>query len=457
MDDEIDHVVHDDSTCSTRSQSGTAMSANLSERPTVVCLPPIGAARRGIRTVLTGGAVLLAACLAEACSVPVFRYALDHWTPDVYHIRVVHQGPLPADQAEVVQRLRDGITARFANATVDAVDLAETEDAALAERYQKADSNGAPVCLIQAPTATPGEYRDVWSGPLSSEKVDALLSSPLRDQLVKSLLEGTSVVWIYLDSGNKPVDDQSYELLESELQRLQEVIKLPEIDPVDLKELSTSPENVKLKFETLRLSRDDPQEALLVEMLLSTEPDLRDATFLEQPMAFAVFGRGRVLYSLIGEGISAELIGEACRFLTGACQCTVKAQNPGAELLLSVDWDGLIAPSLPTEVDVTLTGLAGFQSDVRPESTTAIAEQPVAPAAAPTESSTGEATADDETAAAAETPQPTEIAETDDDGSLPSITRRPTEDKPAATRPVVLISVVALLVVVASFFLLPRR
>jgi hypothetical protein len=456
MDEEIDHVVHDDSTCSTRSQSGTAMSANLSERPMVVCVPRTAAARRGIRIVVTCGAVLLAACLAEACSVPVFRYALDHWTPDVYRIRIVHQGPLPTEQAEVVQRLRDKVAARFANAVVDAVDLAATEDVTLAERYQQAESNGQPVCLIQAPTSAPGEYRDVWSGPLSSEKVHALLSSPLRDRLVKSLLEGTSVVWIYLESGNKPVDDQSYELLNSELQRLQQVIKLPEIDPVDLKELSTSPENVKLKFETLRLLRDDPQEELLVEMLLSTEPDLRDAAYLQQPMAFAVFGRGRVLYSLVGEGISAELIGEASRFLTGACQCTVKAQNPGAELLLSVDWDGLIAPSLPTEVDVTLTGLAGFQSDVRPAAA-AIAAQSVAPAAAPTEPPTNETTESGETGAAVETTQPTEIVETDDDDNLPTITRRPTLDEPASTRPIVLVSVLGLVIVVASFFLLPRR
>ncbi|MFT5104551.1 MAG: hypothetical protein ACI9UA_000166, partial [Pseudoalteromonas tetraodonis] len=33
-----------------------------------------------------------------------------------------------------------------------------------------------------------------------------------------------------------------------------------------------------------------------------------------------------------------------CFFLTGACSCQVKAQNPGWDLLLSADWEkGLLA------------------------------------------------------------------------------------------------------------------
>jgi hypothetical protein len=321
------------------------------------------------------------------------------------------------------------------------------------------EPKGQPLCLIEAPTSVPDEYRAVWSGPLAAETVDSILGSPVRERLVKSLLDGTSVVWIYLESGIKPVDDERYELLQAELERLQGEIKLPEIDPIDLKELSTSPDNVKLKFETIRLSRDDPQDKMLVEMLLSTEPDLRDATFIEQPMAFAVFGRGRVLYSLIGDGLTPELIEEASRFLTGACQCTVKAQNPGSELLLSVDWDGLIAPSLPSEVDVTLTGLAGFQSDSAPDAASSAVESPTEPVAAaqpePTTGSADPTSVEADVVAAVSTEVTAEPANAEPEPLI--ITRRPAVEKPAVTRPVVLISILALIVVIGSFFLLPRR
>jgi hypothetical protein len=315
--------------------------------------------------------------------------------------------------------------------------------------------------VIESPTAVPDEYRDVWSGPLTAESVDSILGSPAREKLAKALLDGTSVVWIYLESGVKPSDDRHYELLRAELERLQGVIQLPEIDPIDLKELSTSPEDVKLKFETLRLSRDDPQESLLVEMLLSTEPDLRDATYIQQPMAFAVFGRGRVLYSLVGEGLSAELIEEACRFLTGACQCTVKAQNPGAELLLSVDWNGLIAPSLPTDVDVTLTGLAGFQSDRAAADAAGSVAQAGEPVFASQESPTSDTSAAKTPAApvALERSQAAEVTATSEiaPAALPSLARRPADEEPVITFSVGMIVLLALIVVGAAFVLLPRR
>jgi len=415
--------------------------------------------RRIGRTVGVCLAVLGVACLAEACSVPVFRYALDHWTPDAYRLRIVHDGELTVEQAGVVQALRDQAQARFANVSIEDIDVATADDPTLKDRYQASEAAGQPLCLIEAPTAVADEYRAVWSGPLAAETVDSILGSPVRDKLVKSLLDGTSVVWIYLESGVNPVDDEHFQLLQTELERLQGVIKLPEIDPIDLKELSTSPEDVKLKFETIRLSRDDPQEAMLVEMLLSTEPDLRDATYLQQPMAFAVFGRGRVLYSLIGDGLTPELIEEASRFLTGACQCTVKAQNPGSELLLSVDWDGLIAPSLPSEVDVTLTGLAGFQNDGAAQAAKSAAESPTEPDAAsesePTTGSVDPTSVEAELIAAVptEVPAESEIAEPEP----PVITRRPVEDKPVMTRSAVIVSILAVIVIVGSFLLLPRR
>ena len=35
---------------------------------------------------------------AQACSVPVFRYALERWPADAYRLVIFHNGPLSAEQ-----------------------------------------------------------------------------------------------------------------------------------------------------------------------------------------------------------------------------------------------------------------------------------------------------------------------------------------------------------------------
>src|SRR5205085_2643906 len=89
-------------------------------------------------------------------------------------------------------------------------------------------------------------------------------------------------------------------------------------------------------FSVVRIRRDDPAEQFLVQLMLHSEPDLPG---LKGPMAFPVFGRGRLLYALVGRGITADNIGEAAGYVIGACSCEVKKQNPGVDLLLSADWE----------------------------------------------------------------------------------------------------------------------
>src|SRR5206468_349339 len=42
--------------------------------------------------------VVLAGPSARACSIPVFRYALERWKPAGYEMHVFHRGPLTASQ-----------------------------------------------------------------------------------------------------------------------------------------------------------------------------------------------------------------------------------------------------------------------------------------------------------------------------------------------------------------------
>ena len=56
-----------------------------------------------------------------------------------------------------------------------------------------------------------------------------------------------------------------------------------------------------------------------------------------------VYGRGRALPPYIGKGIVYDNLVEVADFITSACSCTVKDQNPGVDLLMSFDWDSASA------------------------------------------------------------------------------------------------------------------
>jgi hypothetical protein len=337
---------------------------------------------------------------SRACSVPVFRYALENWRADPYVVTVFHRGPLTAEQQELLSVLKpvneDGFP--IANIFVRAVDLNDDLGEATQAVWDQHPSEVLPHVVVQVPGKFGAPASDVWSGPLNDDNVQALMNSPVREAVEKKMLEGTSVLWLFLESGDKEKDDAAFELLTKELQRLQLSLQLPEIDPADFSELSVAPEALKLEFSALRVPRDDPKERMLVEMLLSVEPDLRDEQFVHQAMAFPVFGRGRALYALVGNGIQQATIEDANRFLVSACQCTVKAQNPGVDLLLPVEWDRYVEPALEMETSLPpLTGLGGFVGE---ESGTLADESP----------STGEEPAADDEVAVNDAEEPEEVA-----------------------------------------------
>jgi hypothetical protein len=181
----------------------------------------------------------------------------------------------------------------------------------------------------------------VWSGPLNKTNITALLDSPARRAIATRLGEGETAVFALLESGDKTVDDAAASLLDARLAYLASVLELPKLDDQDIRNglVSVPPDGLRLSFSVLRISRGDPAERAFTQMLLATEPDLKQAS---GPIAFPIFGQGRALYALVGKGIKHETIDEAASFLIGSCSCQVKEKNPGADLLMAVDWKGLL-------------------------------------------------------------------------------------------------------------------
>ena len=285
---------------------------------------------------------------AQACSVPVFRYALDRWPADDFELAVVHRGPLTPEQSTLIDRLRKsaaGPGAR-ANLSVRTIDVALLpSERSAADDGGSIESGDLPRLVLRFPEKTRiGTH--VWSGSLNATSVGALLDSPVRRRIASRLVDGESAVWVLLESGHAEKDEAAAELLKTELARLQRTLELPDPNQGIAYE-AVAPEvieSLRIAFSTVRLARSDEAERVLAGMLLGTEPDLH--TYRE-PIVFPVFGRGRVLYALVGEGINPKNISQAAGYLIGACSCLAKAENPGLDLLILADWDA--APDLSFE------------------------------------------------------------------------------------------------------------
>lgn len=245
---------------------------------------------------------LFAATSAFACSVPVFRYALEHWEADAYRVTVPH------------------------GAKVEGKFNVTRADAPKIELRQPAIMRNDEV---------------IWSADFNEANVKMLEDSPARQQIAERLGAGESAVWVLLESGDKAKDDEAAKFLDERLEYLAGVMELPKLDQQDVKNglVSVPGDGLRLAFSTLRVKRDDPAESAFIAMLLASEPDLRE---IEEPIAFPIFGQGRVLYALVGKGIKVETVDRAAQFLIGSCSCQVKEQNPGVDLVMAVDWKKMV-------------------------------------------------------------------------------------------------------------------
>ncbi len=293
----------------------------------------------------------LASLPAWACSVPVFRYALEHWAADPFQAVVFHRGALTGPQQTSARELgAEGLAGRLhANISVRTIDL---------DRDPTRDAFGElPWLTVKFPQATRLK-ESIYSGPLDAQAIEQLLDSPARREIAARLAQGESAVWVLLESGDRGKDTAAADLLESRLTYLATVLELPKLDAQDIANglVSVAQEDLRLAFSTFHLSREDADEKLFVRMLLSAEADLSGA---HEPIVFPVFGRGRALYALVGAGIKSETIDRAATFLIGKCSCQVKEQNPGVDLLLAANWEEAIraqsagAPDLPALADLT--------------------------------------------------------------------------------------------------------
>jgi hypothetical protein len=160
--------------------------------------------------------------------------------------------------------------------------------------------------------------------------------------VVRRLAQGAAAVWILVE-GTDPAET---DLAEKDL--LRETTSFAthfEMAPDVIKALNESMgRTFQLRFEVVRLNPNDPREAFLLRMLRHFDPETATT---QRPVAFPVFGRGRVLQGLIGKQIEQGQIEDSCLYMAGDCSCEIKWKNPGIDLLMSADWYKVLAGVTP--------------------------------------------------------------------------------------------------------------
>lgn len=317
---------------------------------------------------LAGAAVLgVGGWLAtsRACETPVYRFALysRDWLPWEYRVYFLHEGEAAEDEATkaIHARLRSLMNSESRRTnlyfrSVDLTDDAQTTNLPPAVRaaWDEAADKSAGLHVVLAP---PCRHRPRWTtlfaGRLDEATIDHLIDSPARRAMAASLAKG-NIPLILLesdladanDAAAHAIDETAANVAAGKVRRrggIGELVPPPEEKPKPRPNGGQPVEQdvVTVGVDLIRVRRDDEAEAYFVQVLMLVEEDL--PSLASQPMVFAGYGRGRVGEPFVGKGITPDNLAGELIFLTGACSCEVKDQNPGMDLLTTADWDAAAA------------------------------------------------------------------------------------------------------------------
>ncbi len=290
-------------------------------------------------------AVVCCAAIASACNVPVFRYALERWQNDLYHVVVFHKGELAGGDRQRVDEIekRSSTGGGNTNFEVTAVDVSKPFEPGFEELWKTVPVDAAlPYVLVQARMGRE-KVLTVWNSPLSNLDFDRLTHSKERQEIVARLLKGHSAVWVVLPGKDEIETHNTVNLIETELNRLQDELPLPEgIGAQGSEVYSEIP--LTLRFSVLVLKPGPEADDLLPEIFRRIAPGAAEAG---KPLVAPVFGRGRAVDVIPGDKVDEATVEDLSKFICGACSCQVKEQNPGFDLLMTVPWnERLFAPDL---------------------------------------------------------------------------------------------------------------
>jgi len=275
-----------------------------------------------------------------ACDTPVYRYATYNWAPSDFHLFLLREGAAsPEDHALMTaadaSRQVGSSTFNLAHHVIDTAkeNWSAQVPPTVAQAWDSRRDGDTSLHVVIAPN-----WQVLFAGQLDESAMAAISDSPVRAEIARLLSEESGVVMLLLEGDKSVENDVVAEIIE----RVKGHVPAPNPEaivegaPLLPETVEPDPTALSMTISFLRVARDDPQEAWLINTLLAIESDLKEIT---EPMVFAIYGRGRSMEPYIGPGINEGNLQDVTTFLSGACSCEVKEQNPGMDLLMTCDWD----------------------------------------------------------------------------------------------------------------------
>lgn len=328
--------------------------------------------KRNLPTLLTACLVtlLIAVAPANACSVPTFRYWLERLEADLYPAVIFHREATQQEALKLARQIEDASTAEpnYANIRPILVNLDTTEDELMLAFYKARNSPELPYMAVFYPALRQGwgiqtdskallEMPSIWSGKPSSKIIEDLLDSPLRRRIVRGILSGDSVVFLFIPGKDKDRNEEIRKLFAQHLPKVHPQLQLPRILPQDMQYLSRTGPPMHIALRYMELPRKSLGEEMFLSMIRKMDPKLYD---LGGPLVVTIFARGRAVPPIPDEQITQEILTEMCYFFTGECSCEYKGQLPGVDLLMKAGWAHYMAsPDVRKMLDKNLPLLKG--------------------------------------------------------------------------------------------------
>ena len=145
---------------------------------------------------------------ARACSIPVFRFALERWQADFYEVAVFHRGELTGSELQHVDRLEEAAVRNGGAANFEVVrcDVSGTVPPDLGKVLQSLGDVPLPQVVVRRPREG-ARQPELWRGRLSDLDVARFVDSPARRELSRRLLGGDAVVWLLVRGSDAKVAD----------------------------------------------------------------------------------------------------------------------------------------------------------------------------------------------------------------------------------------------------------
>jgi hypothetical protein len=288
--------------------------------------------------------------VVNACDTPVYRYAMYRWLPAPYEVYCFHRGELNEAGQAVKEAIEQANQAQDNPANVVFLPVDMDKDPELKavppdvkKAWEARSDQQLPSFLISSPMPPFDPNTEmpvhVYAGELSREGMPSLFSSPARKEMANQLAQGKAGVFVFLPGKNQEANKKAEKVIQGVVDDVASGKVQLYVSPALAyagENQDGEPEIPATEVGFVKINRDDLAEQWFVRCLRTLEYDLKDT---EEPILFTVYGRGRALFSCLGDGIHEDNLLQDIEFITGACSCTVKEQNPGVDLLVQYDWE----------------------------------------------------------------------------------------------------------------------